>query len=158
MRRRWAVIVAGAAVLILAAVAAFAIRSQMAPSAAGGAGASCSPRPCADAGGYRMDVRSVERGGGIVRLQVSFRVSGRSHMHAQPSDFSLSQDGQTYRPYFDAGAGCAQWPRTQIPDGTSLGPRVTCFKPSDTAGRLTLNWNPDLGLSEYFSSGYDLTL
>lgn len=146
------------ALLALAAVALWAIRSQTArPSGRDGA-TSCSPRPCADAGGYTMHVTSVERGDGIVRLQVSFRVDGRSHMHAQPADFTLKEGGRTYHPYFDAGAGCAEWPRTQIADRASLGPRAVCFEPGSTAGRLTLNWNPDLGVSEYFSSGYDVPL
>lgn len=144
------------ALVVVAAAAVVAVRSQMSPPAQGGA--ACSPRPCADAGGYRMDVTGVQRSDGIVRLQVSFRVSGRSNMHAEPADFRLEQGGTTYRPYFDAAAGCAAWPRTQIPDGASLGPEAVCFRPASTAGRLTLNWNPDLGITEYFSSGYDLVL
>lgn len=148
---------AAGGLVILVAVAVFAIRDQMAASAQSGAG-SCSPRPCVDAGGYRMTVTGVERGDGIVRVRVSFKVGARDGMHAEPVDFSLEQGGRTYRPYFDAGAGCPAWPRTRIPDNTSLGPRVVCFRPASTAGRLTLNWNPDLGISEYFSSGYDLVL
>lgn len=157
MRRFWISAAVLCALVILAAVAVFAIRGQMAPPAQSGA-ASCSPQPCVNAGGYRMQVTSVDRSGGIVRLRVSFRVNGPSSMHAEPVDFSLLQGGKTYRPAFDAAAGCAEWPRTRIPDGSSLGPETICFQPADPEGRLTLNWNPDLGLSEYFSSGYDLTL
>lgn len=146
-----------AVVVILVAAAAFAIRGQMAPRAQSGA-ASCSPQPCADAGGYRMTVRDVQRADGILRLEVSFQVQGRANMHAEPADFSLRQNGRTYHPDFDTAAGCAQWPRTQIPDGTTLGPRTICFKPATTSGRLTLNWNPDLGITEFFASGYDLNL
>ncbi len=153
----WILMGALATVVIVVAVAVFAIRSQMAPPGQSNA-ASCSPQPCADAGGYRMHVTSVQRGDGIVRLQVSFRVDGRSNMHADPMDFSLKQRGRSYHPYFDAAAGCGEWSRTQIPDRTSLGPKVVCFKPASTAGRLTLNWDPDLGITEYFSSGYDVTL
>lgn len=156
MRRLWIFLGVLGVVVVLAA-AAFVIRSQTAPQAQSG-DVSCSPQPCADAGGYRMTVASVQRGDGIVRLQVSFRVHGRSNMHAEPVDFSLKDSGRTYHPYFDAAAGCAEWSRTQIPDGGSLGPKVVCFKPADTAGRLSLNWNPDLGITEYFSSGYNLPL
>ncbi|MBO0707467.1 MAG: hypothetical protein J2P44_03815 [Candidatus Dormibacteraeota bacterium] len=157
MRRFWILLGALGILVILVAAAAFAIRSQMAPRAQSGA-ASCSPQPCADAGGYRMTVTDVQRTNGILRLEVSFQVHGRANMHAEPVDFSLRENGRTYHPYFDTAAGCAEWPRTQIPDGSSLGPRMICFKPATTSGRLTLNWNPDLGIMEYFSSGYDLTL
>lgn len=157
MRRFWIALGALGAVIVLVVVAVFAIRGQMATPAQSNA-ASCSPQPCVDAGGYRMQVTNVQRADGIVRVQVSFRVNGRSNMHAEPVDFSLRQGGRTYHPYFDSAAGCAEWSRTQIPDGASLGPEVVCFKPTDAAGRLTLNWNPDLGITEYFSSGYDLTL
>ena len=144
-----------AALVILIAAAAFAVHGQMTPSA--GDAASCSPQPCVDAGGYRMDVVNVQRGDGVVRLEVTFHVNGQNNMHAEPVDFSLLQGGHTYHPYF-GGSDCSAWSRTQIPDGTSLGPKVVCFRPASTEGRLTLNWNPDLGISEYFSSGYNLTL
>jgi len=142
-------------VIILIAAAALAVHSQMGPATSDAS--SCSPQPCADAGGYRMDVANVQRGEGIVRMEVTFHVSGRNNMHAEPVDFSLVQDGHSYHPYF-GGSGCSSWPRTQIPDGSSLGPKVVCFRPAGTDGTLTLNWNPDLGISEYFSSGYNLTL
>lgn len=157
MRRFWIALGALGAVVILVAVAVFAIRSQMSPPVQN-SGASCSPQPCVDAGGYRMDVTGVQRGDGIVRVQVSFRVDGRSNMHAEPVDFTLRQSGRTYRPYFDTSTGCPEWGRTQIADNSSLGPRVVCFKPASAAGRLTLNWNPDLGISEFFSSGYNVNL
>lgn len=158
MRRFWILVGVVAAVVVVAAAGVLAVRSQVSPPPARSGAAACSPRPCVDAGGYRMNVTSVERGDGIVRVTVRFRVSGLTNMHAEPVDFTLRRDGTTYRPWFDAGAGCAAWPRTQIPDGASLGPKVVCFRPAATSGRLTLNWDPDLGISEYFSSGYDLTL
>lgn len=142
--------------MVVVAAAAFALRSQIMPPTQSAA-ASCSPRPCADAGGYRMDVTDVQRTSGVVRLQVTFRVDGLTNMHAEPVDFSLRQGGRTYHPWFN-GSTCPDWPRTQIPDGASLGPRVVCFKPATTDGRLTLNWNPDLGITEYFSSGYDVPI
>ena len=157
MRRFWIVLGALAALVIVIAVAVFAIRSQVAAPPQSNA-ASCSPQPCADAGGYLMRVTDVQRSDGIVRVQVSFRIDGRNNMHADPVDFSLMQGGRTYHPYFDAAAGCGEWSRTQIPDRTSLGPKVVCFRPATTSGHLTLNWDPDLGITEYFSSGYDLTL
>jgi hypothetical protein len=156
MRRVWIAAGVLAALLVLVVVGAFAIRSQISPLAQNEA-ASCSPQPCADAGGYQMNVSNVQRGDGIVHLDVTFHVNGRNNMHAEPVDFSLEQGGRTYHPYFDQG-DCAAWPRTQIPNGSSLGPKVVCFKPASTDGKLTLNWNPDLGISEYFSSGYNLTL
>ncbi len=155
MRRFW--IAAGVlSALLVVAAAAFAVHGLLAAPAQSEA-ASCSPQPCVNAGGYTMNVTGVQRGDGIVRAEVTFHVSGRNNMHADPVDFSLKQGGRTYRPYFDQGA-CAAWPRTQIADGGSLGPKTVCFRPAKTEGNLTLNWDPDLGISEYFSSGYNLTL
>lgn len=155
MRRLWIAVGVLVALMAVAGAAAFAIHGQMTPAQSDAA--TCSPKPCVDAGGYRMDVTDVERGEGIVRLQVTFHVTGRNNMHAEPADFSLQQGERTYHPYFGA-EGCSAWPRTKIPSGSSLGPEVVCFKPARTDARLTLNWDPDLGISEYFSSGYDLTL
>lgn len=145
-----------AALLVLMGAAVFAIHSQITPPAQNQA-TSCSPQPCVDAGGYRMDVVNVQREEGIVRLEVTFHVSGLNNMHAEPVDFSLEKAGRTYHPDY-AADGCSAWPRTQIPEGTSLGPKAVCFKPAGTDGKLTLNWDPDMGISEYFSSGYNLTL
>ncbi|MGH7912328.1 MAG: hypothetical protein ACREQM_17515 [Candidatus Dormibacteraceae bacterium] len=157
MRRFLVPVIAIAAALVVGTAAYVAVRSQN-PATAAPTGSTCSGRPCADAGGYRMTVDGVRRQAGIVRLQVSFKVDGRDHMHAVPADFSLRAGGKTYEPYFLARVGCAAWPRTPIADGGSLGPEAVCFKVPSTAGRLTLNWDPDLGILEYFSSGYDLPL
>jgi hypothetical protein len=156
MRRFWIAAGVVAALLIVVAAAAFAIRGPLTPPSQNQA-ASCSPQPCVDAGGYRMNVVNVQREDGIVRLAVTFHVSGRNNMHAEPADFNLEKGGRTYHPY-NAAAGCTAWPRTEIPDGSSLGPEMVCFKPTSTDGELTLNWDPDLGISEYFSSGYNLTV
>lgn len=116
----------------------------------------CSPQPCADAQGYRVQVSSLEVGAGLVRLQVSFTVRGRDRMHAEPMDFALvSADGRHVDPSFDT-AGCDRWPRTQIPDGGGLGPRTLCFRPASTAAPLRLLWQPDEGLV-CCSEGIDLT-
>jgi hypothetical protein len=118
----------------------------------------CSPRPCVEVGGYTMLVGAVRRGPAIVTVQVSLKVHGRSDMHTVPDDFRLLQGGHSYRPYVEPSAGCAGWPRTQIPNGGGFGPKVLCFRPTNTHAPLSLNWEPDLGVSEYFSSGYAIRL
>ena len=95
---------------------------------------------------------------GIVKMQVTFEVRGRQSIHAEPEDFRLRDGGQTLRPITDPASGCPAWPRTTISDGTSLGPKLLCFRPTNTASPLVLNWNPDLGLTEHFSGGYDIKL
>ena len=120
--------------------------------------AGCAPTPCADAGGYRVEVSNVTLEDGLVKMQATFDVHGRQSMHAEPDDFRLKDGGQTLRPVTDPVSGCRGWPRTSIPDGTSLGPKSLCFRPGRAASPLVLNWNPDLGLAEYFSSGYDIKL
>jgi hypothetical protein len=133
------------------------VRARTAPASTEST-SQCAPRPCINADGYTMMVQGVQRQTHLVRLEVSFQVRGQTKMHAVPGDFSLLESGRTYRPYFDVGAGCPAWSRTQIPDGGHLGPKVLCFAPPDPHGRLTLKWDPDLGISEYFSSGYGLVL
>ncbi|HKF16999.1 MAG TPA: hypothetical protein VKF14_07410 [Candidatus Dormibacteraeota bacterium] len=118
----------------------------------------CTPTPCAEAGGYRVQVSDVTVQDGIVKMQVTFEVRGRQSMHAEPEDFRLREGGQTLRPITDRASGCPGWPRTSIPDGSSLGPKPLCFRPAHAASPLMMNWNPDLGLTEYFSGGYDIKL
>lgn len=118
----------------------------------------CTPTPCADAGGYRVQVSDVTVQDGIVKMEVTLEVRGRQSMHAEPEDFRLREGGQTMRPITDPASGCPGWPRTSIPDGTSLGPKPLCFRSANAASPLVLNWNPDLGLTEYFSGGYDIKL
>jgi hypothetical protein len=119
----------------------------------------CSPAPCADAGGYKVHVDQVSSSGGLVHVEVSFAVHGRRNMHAVPDDFSLLEaGGRRDRPQFHPSAVCPRWPRTNIPDGGRLGPRVLCFRTAGEAGELTLHWDPDLGITEYFSSGYDIKI
>jgi len=118
----------------------------------------CAPTPCADAGGYLVEVSGVTVQDGLVKMQVTFEVRGRQSMHAEPDDFRLKDGRQTLRSVSDPASGCPGWTRTSIPDGTSLGPKPLCFRPAGGASPLVLNWNPDLGLAEYFSSGYDIKL
>lgn len=105
-----------------------------------------------------MGVRSVQRTAGLVRLEVTFEVAGRQSMHAVPDDFRLLAQRQSYRPSFNDRLGCAAWPRTPIPDGGRLGPKALWFRPPDLHAKLTLQWDPDLGITEYFSSGYAVAL
>jgi hypothetical protein len=155
--RRIALVEAAGLVLvpIVAGLAFLELRSQTgkATPASG-----CTPIPCANAGGYRVQVSDVTVQDGIVKMQVTFEVHGRQSMHAEPEDFRLRDGGQTLRPITDSASGCPAWPRTSISDGTSLGPKPLCFHPTNAASPLLLNWNPDLGLTEYFSGGYDIKL
>lgn len=150
----------GALLLVpLLAIAGAVAWLQLAAQRQSSAGsATCSPAPCADAGGYTMHVDRAWSSGGLLHLQVSFTVQGRRNMHAVPDDFRLGTGSSSERPWFDAGAGCPQWPSTSIPDGGRLGPRPLCFRDRSNAPPFTLNWNPDLGISEYFSSGYDVRI
>jgi hypothetical protein len=123
-----------------------------------GHGAGCRPEPCADAGGYQLHVQGVRIDGRTVRMEVVLTVRGRSNMHSVPDDFTLIDAGKRHaHPVFDA-AGCHRWPRTRIPDGTTLGPLPLCFRPASVSPPLLLNWSPDLGITEYFSGGYDLPI
>lgn len=106
-----------------------------------------------------MRVVGVQSGQGLVTVQVSFTVKGRTRMHAVPEDFRLvDAGGSSDDPWFDDGARCPKWPRTNIPDGGQLGPKTLCFRPKTTAGRLVLHWSPDLGLIGNLSSGWDVPL
>ena len=118
----------------------------------------CRPQPCADAGGYLLRVRDVQIDGGLVRMRVLLTVRGRRNMHSVPDDFALI-DARKHHvpPSFDA-AGCDRWPRTQIPDGATIGPLPLCFRAGSATRPLLLNWSPDLGIGEYFSAGYDLRI
>jgi hypothetical protein len=137
-----ATLVLTGAVLVALQVAASRQNAAVATSPSAG----CSPQPCADAEGYVMYVHTVDVSPPIVHMEVSFRVTGRDSMHAEPADFILvDADQHRSRPIFDA-AGCSGWPRTDIPDGTSFGPETVCFRPASTRSPLTLSWEPDLGL------------
>src|SRR5215470_15952563 len=155
--RRIALVGAGGLVMvaILAGLGFLELHSQTgkATPASG-----CTPTPCANVGSYQLQVSDVTVQDGTVKMQVTFEVRGRQSMHAEPEDFRLRDGGHTLRPITDPASGCPPWPRTSIPDGTSLGPKPLCFRQTNAASQLVLNWNPDLGLSEYFSGGYDIKL
>lgn len=153
-------LIVGAAALVVAAVVLQTQgRRQASDVSAAQSSSSCSPAPCADAGGYRMRVDSVTTAGQLVRVSVSFAVHGRDRMHAVPEDFSVREaSGRRDRPVFQPSAGCSRWERTDIADGGTLGPEMLCFRTSGSHGPLTLNWDPDVGISEYFSPGYDVRI
>lgn len=143
-------------VLMVGALVALQLRSQAGNTARS---LPCSPAPCADAGGYRLVVSDVTVQGGTVRMLLTFEVHGLKSMHAQPEDFLLKDGRHIYRPVEGvATPACPAWPRTNIPDGSGLGPKPLCFHPGKAGAALVLNWSPDLGVSEFFSAGYDIRL
>ena len=141
-------------VLMAAAVGFLQLRSHSdsaTPSEA------CSPAPCADAGGYRVEVSDIAVQDGLVKVQVRFEVSGQTQ-HAQPEDFVLREGLAIRRPVRDPASGCPSWPRTNIAAGATFGPMPLCFHIATRASALVLNWRPDMGVSEYLSRGYDIKL
>ncbi|HYM50563.1 MAG TPA: hypothetical protein VET65_08300 [Candidatus Limnocylindrales bacterium] len=156
MRRRLvpALIVLAIAATALALIALQLAAGQQNKPVSTQASPGCT-QPCADAGGYVMQVRRVEVTGGLVRAEVALSVHGRDSMHSEPFDFVLVDASHARtRPVFDA-PGCPQWPRTPIPNGTSFGPQPLCFRPASTSAPLTLSWEPDLGL---FSTAFPVRL
>jgi hypothetical protein len=156
------IVAVGAAVLCAAALVAAIVVLQVQgrrQAEARSQALACSPAPCADAGGYRVHVDRAWTSARLVHVQVSLTVPGGQRMHAEPDDFSLDAPGGGHeKPRFDASAGCPAWPRTDIPAGGRLGPRTLCFPAPRGGGRPTLHWDPDTGISEYFSAGYDIAL
>jgi hypothetical protein len=94
---------------------------------------------------------------GLVTMQVTFQVSSQTQ-HAQPEDFVLREGLAIRRPVRDPASGCPAWARTNIAGGTTLGPMPLCFHIATRSSALVLNWRPDVGVSEYFSRGYDIKL
>lgn len=149
-----ALLVAVPIALVVAAAAFLEIQARLPQAPAPGHRPACAA-PCADAGGYAVTVADVRSTPGMVVLDVTLHVRGRSNMHTTPDDFTLREGGHTYRPAF-GGAGCPRWARTQLGDPSTFGPEPLCFRPASTASPLVLHWDPDLGISEYFSGGYDI--
>ena len=117
----------------------------------------CSPAPCAEAGGYRVEVSDVTVQDGLVTMQVTFTVSSQAQ-HAQPEDFVLREGLAIRRPAREPASKCPAWPRTNIAVGTTFGPKPLCFHIANRTSPFVLNWRPDVGVSEYFSRGYDIKL
>lgn len=108
--------------------------------------------------GFKLQVASVQRSQGSVRLELVFRNTSTQQQRADPQDFSLVAGGATVRPTF--GSDCPNWGRVDLypagaPSGEPLrdaqgtragatwGPSALCF-PDPGAGSLTLVWEPDV--------------
>jgi hypothetical protein len=143
---RW--LAAGAAALVVFVVVALVVlQSQAGRSVVTADSGRCSPQPCADANGYVARVSDVSEQGALVRMTVSFSVSGLTRMHAEPADFLLTDGARrVYRVVLDGSPGCEDWQRTPIADGASLGPLPLCFRAGGATGPLKLRWSPAQGV------------
>ena len=108
--------------------------------------------------GFKLQVASVQRSPGTVRLELIFRNTSTQQQRADPQDFLLMAGGATARPSFSS--ECPNWGRVDLyapgaPSseplrdaggtraGATWGPSALCF-PDPGAGALTLVWEPDV--------------
>jgi hypothetical protein len=130
---------------------------------------SCSPGPCANAGGLQVFVDSVDRDlpladltlpAGIhhVRVMVSFKNGSGHEALANAAEFSLQDAaGTEYDVDLSGRTGCEAWAVERLQPNARLNSRPLCFQVGgDPGGKLTLVWRQgDIG--GLVPQGIDLT-
>lgn len=133
----------------------------------GGQATSCSPKPCADADGFKVNITGLNRnataseftppetGNHYVVMQVTMKNDSNDSKSANPFHFKLRDSkGQEHDISFAVGGGCDTWQAVDLAKGASLGPKPLCFQASgDPNAPLTLIWSPG-----FFSSKVEIPL
>jgi len=112
----------------------------------------CSPQPCADAGGFKVHVESVEwnyvppalfqpePGNQFARITVRFQNSAPTEKHADPFQFVLKDQQGVKHAAAVAGDG---WSGVNLSPGGRFGPRSIDFQVTKGTEAGTLVWTPD---------------
>jgi len=166
-------VILGLVVIGIIASAAGGSKNNQSSSSKGGnasntSSTSCSPGPCANAGGFTVSVSGLnrntpsnnefsqpEQGNHFVSMQVTMKNGTKDSKSANPFDFKLRDaQGQEHDIAFATAAGCDTWQAVDLAAGATLGPKPLCFEASgDPSAKLTLLWSPG-----FFSSQEQIPL